>query len=248
MAKHKVVSRRAGLTVPVLLSVAGVLPTPVPATAQCSNKEQIFWADEPGYSWRLNAFGSMNDIRFVKRDTEDCSTTTGWSTEHIKGGGVWGDWVEVGWRIKTTCTSYACADDYQWFSEWGTDFDSDGGDHGQYPCNEVEGDFHRWRVSNKPDTNDWTLSVNCLTGSGYDQLDVATNTGHHKGTPTGETGRRGGTGTGISDRHRNLKWKDSGEAWNDWVDPTCRDDNASNWQGVRDSATEYHTEHGSADC
>jgi hypothetical protein len=28
----------------------------------------------------------------------------------------------------------------------------------------------------------------------------------------------------------------------------CRFDNASNWQGVRDSATEYHTAKGTNNC
>ncbi|GIV00728.1 MAG: hypothetical protein KatS3mg014_2343 [Actinomycetota bacterium] len=218
--------------------------------ADCDLKEQIFWADEPGAGWRTDAYGTMDDIRFTTRDTANCDgTMTAWSTAHITGGGRWGDWVEVGWRVITRwAPRIGWYDTYEWFSEWGVNFRSQGGRHGPYPCAQEAGSFHRWRVTNRPGTNDWNVYVNCLTGEGYVLLDTLTDTGHHRGTPTGETGRRGGTDTGMSDRHRHLKWKDSAGGWNDWVDPTCRFDDASNWQGVRDSATEYHTAKGDDDC
>jgi hypothetical protein len=218
------------------------------SASDCDLKEQIFWADEPASAFRTDAYGTMNDIRFTTRDTADCNRVTAWTTAHITGGGRWGDWVEIGWRIVTTCAITGCSDRYEWFSEWGIDYQVRGGSSGAYPCKQEAGSFHRWRVTNKPGTNDWNLWVNCLAGQGYVLLDTATDTGHHRGTPTGETGRRGGTDTGMSDRHRNLKWKDSGGTWNGWVDPACRFDNASNWQGVRDSATEYHTAKGTNNC
>lgn len=243
-------SRWSTLILAVAMSALAVALVPATAWADdCDLKEQIFWADEPGTSWRVDAYGTTNEMRFVTRDTANCaSRTVAWSTAHLTGGGVWGDWVEVGWHIDISNCIPSCVDIYEWFSEWGVNFTPAGGDEGPFPCNETSGNFYRWRVTNKPGTNDWNLQANCLTGSGYVLLDTATNTGHHRGTPTGETGRRGGTATGMSDRHRNLQYKTSGGSWTSWADPKCRFDNASNWQGVKDSATEYHTAQGSVDC
>jgi len=65
--------------------------------------------------------------------------------------------------------------------------------------------------------------------------------GTDHGIPIAEVGRRGGTATGMGDTQRNLQSKGSGGVWHDWVDPTCADDDASNWEGRQDSATQYHT-------
>jgi len=220
--------------------MVAIVVTPTPSFADvCDVKEHIFWTDEPGSSFRLNAYGSSNDIRFVYRDlNQSCSDakSDAWSTSHIRLGGVTGDWVEVGWKVLVDRGTF-------WFSEAAIGFLPAGGNQGVYPCDDVTGLFARWRVTNVLGTNTWNLRVNCLgnPGSADILLHSIGGMGTDHGYPVAEVGRRGGVTTGMSDRQRNLQWKNSTGVWNNWVDPSCGSDDASNWEGRQDSPTEYHT-------
>jgi hypothetical protein len=84
--------------------------------------------------------------------------------------------------------------------------------------------------------------------------------GYTSGIPSGETGRREHTtnATGMDDDHNNLGFLYSGTWNNDWNYPKCFfDPNGSdpdsfygknNWEGIKDSATQYHLEHGTGSC
>jgi hypothetical protein len=230
-----------------LLSSLVVTPEEALAT-HCGTKEQIFWADEPGTAWRTNARGTQNDIKFSNRVVApDCSGTLAWSTAHLTLNGRWGHWVEVGWRL-TREVPHPAPLVKRWFSEWGRDFTKRGGTRGHFPCEGVNNQYDSWKVSKHTGSTTWSLFVNCLNGGGWQTLDTFYSIGFSRGTPTGETGRRGGVGTRMDDTHRNLVWKDSNNVWHDWVDPSCRDDRASDWQGVYDSATQYHTVIGAQNC
>jgi hypothetical protein len=223
----------------------------LPAHADvCSDEALIFWADQISIgNWRDQAYGTTNEIRFSNRDvSQACGTyTAAWSTAHLSLGGIYGHWVEVGWRERWDCFG-GCEKVFYWFTEWGLGGNTLGLNVGNYPCAKIDGEFHRWRVANLDGTNDWNAYFNCLTGNGWVHLDLFDNTTYHTGTPNGETGRRGGNNTGMTDRHRNLQWKNTNNTWMDWNDPSCNVDFGNNWKGVKDSATQYHTIKGTQDC
>ncbi len=114
-----------------------VLPSSPAFADVCTDKDQIFWADEVSLgSWRTQAYGTTNSIRFSNRDiNNDCNNyTAAWSTAHHSLGGVFGHWAEVGWRIRRECAGppFGCQKIFYWFTEWGLSSNTHGSDSGAY--------------------------------------------------------------------------------------------------------------------
>ncbi len=158
--------RGAMVLVFFLGSVVFSLSPPAAGVDPCDNKDQIFWQDRVSGDWRRHARGTSDVIRFHVRDfNETCHpVTVAWSTAHITLGGTWGHWAEVGWRMR--CCVPVNEPYFQWFSEWRTTGNVEGGAIGGYPCPQVEGQGHKWRVTKILGTTKWNLRVGCDPNSG----------------------------------------------------------------------------------
>lgn len=152
---------RIRVLVTLTVGLAVLFGTEAPAQAvACSDKDQTFWADEPGSSWRSNAYGTLNDMRFVERDyAERCNTMISWTTAHVSLGTVFGNWVEIGWKVTETCVGSSCFFIYEWFSEWGLGSNQNGSASGSFPFAIQTGNFYRWRVTHRPVTNGTCMST-----------------------------------------------------------------------------------------
>jgi hypothetical protein len=227
----------------VFLVAAVVGPLTGRATADCSTEEQVYGGGNSG------AYGTTNNIRLTDRDLNTACGTPQWeafSEAHVELGGVWGNWVEMGWLEFIDGGTGAHV--FEANTEWGLAGNIKGQQVVGVSCIKPSnvGSYYKWRVNNVSGSNDWTLLLNC--GSGFAQVSKYSGTGYHTGTAAGETGRYGGTATGMSESQNTLKYKNGSGTWTSWTTNYCYKNTASNWQYSYGSATAYSVVKGSANC